>query len=278
MGRRCLRIALCSQINLLLSCNFNGDRLLYPYLFQAIAPTQIMSDRKIIPMKAYNEPKRNSPHLTPVERPHQAPVSDRTLLRGFLAQSRQTGRYGSLSQLEEVARLAHQGQLIAPKQGRALLEDLEEIESGLRQKLVRLSTQVTTLGDKIHNSEIPSSEERFELLHSLTETVEFLDRLIAIARNHPDPPEPGVEEGFASCYVDTVKRVNDLRYGLAYLTQHLRPQRLGHQLTSYPNPDLQLVHIADAIEDLYQTAMGLVPRLRENIARKVPQLWGSLGM
>lgn len=231
-------------------------------------------------MKAYNnEPNRHSnpPHLTTVELPRQAPVSNRTLLQRFQAQCRKNGRYECFPELVEIARLAHHSKLLAPKQARALLDDLGEIESALPHKLVSLSTQVTTLGDKIGNGEIPSPEERFEVLHSLTETGELLDRLIAIARSHPDPPEPGVEEGFASCYVDTVKRVNDLRYGLAYLNEHLRPQRLAHQLKNYPHPDLQLVPIADAIEDLYLTSMALVPRLRENIARKVPQFWGSLG-
>ncbi|MCT7970036.1 hypothetical protein NG799_27360 [Laspinema sp. D1] len=230
-------------------------------------------------MKAYN-PNWNSnpPNLTPVDVPRQAPVSDRMILERFLAEYRKTGRCESLPQLVEIARLAHQKQLMSPKQARALFKDLDEIESALPPLLMSLSAQVTTFGDKIRNEEIPSPEERFELLDSFKETVECLDSLTAIARSHPDPPEPGVEEGVASCYVDTVKRINDLRYGLAYLSEHLRPQRLGHQLNSYPNPDLQIVSITDAIEDLYQTAMVLVPRLRENIARKVPQLWGSLGM
>ena len=238
-----------------------------------------MSDRKIIPMKAYN-PNWNSnpPNLTPVDVPRQAPVSDRALLQRFLAEYRKTGRCESMSELVEIARLAHQEQLMSPKQARALFKDLDEIALALPPLLMSLSAQVTAFGDQIRHQEIPTPEEGFELLHSFTETAECLNRLTAIARSHPDPPEPGVEEGVASCYVDTVKRVNDLRYGLAYLSEHLRPQRLGHQLNSYPNPDLQLVSITDAIEDLYQTTMVLVPRLRENIARKVPQLWGSLGM
>jgi hypothetical protein len=99
---------------------------------------------------------------------------------------------------------------------------------------------------------------------------------MAIARKHPDPPEPGVNEGFAPCYIDTIKRVNDLRYNLAYLSEYLRPQHLAQECDRSYFPDLQLTAILDVINDLYYTAKTLLPRLRENITGKVPRMLGSL--
>lgn len=240
-------------------------------------------------MRASNPPypeesrRHPSPHLTPIEKePAPAPVeqkqqqlSDRLLLRRFQVFYRRTGRCESLSQLEEVARLAHQGTLISPKRARSLFRDLDKIEADLQYLLVNLSARVTMLGDAIRDRQVPSPEERFDLTRNLGQTVELLVWLMAIARNHPDPPEPGVEEGVAPCYLDLLKRTNDLRYTLAYLHEHLRPQYLGQQLARHPHPDLQLVALSEAINDLYHTAMAIVPRLRENIARYVPQLWGS---
>ena len=253
--------------------NYSSAIVWRPDGTKAIAPPLTMKP-KVIPMKAYNQPERNPnhPHLTPVD----SPVSDRTLLLRYQAQYRQTGRCESLPVLAEIARLAHQGQLIAPKEARALFADLDQIESTLPSMLQNLTARVTTLGEMILDEQIPSPQERFALSHSLTETLELTERLMAIARNHPAPPEPGVEEGFAPCYAEIVKEVNDLRHSLAYLSEHLHPLHLGQQLQRHPYPELQLLPLQYAINHLHYTVMALVPRLRENIARKVPQLWGSV--
>lgn len=217
-------------------------------------------------------------HLTPVEKApiSQPEISDRALLLRFLDNYRKTGRCQSLPQLAEIARLAHQRKLTPPKQARVLLADLDEIKSSLPALFARLSVLVLVFGDNIQKGQQPDAEARFELLDQLTKTVESVERLAAIARNHPDAPEPGVEEGVASSYVDLQKRVNDLRYGLNYLRESLRPQSLQHRLHRCPNPDLQLTTLAAAIDDLYIVAMMLIPRLRENIIRQVPQFWGRV--
>jgi hypothetical protein len=241
---------------------------------------------------AYNSPNSEDPyrrqdaHLTPVAPVEKVAVpvrpserqqpSDRTVLLRFLAQYRRSGRCDALPQLIEVARLAHQGKLTSPKRARVLFRDLEQIESELPPLVVNLSEWVMRLADKSHNQQILSPEQSFELTRNFGQTIELLDRLMAIARNHPDPPEPGVESGVAPCYTNLLKRTNDLRYGLAYLHEFLRPRRLGRQLARHPHPDLQLVELADATNDLHALAIEIVARLRENIARKVPQLWGSV--
>lgn len=228
------------------------------------------------------QPQRNPnpSHLTPVDKApiSQLEISDRIVLLRFLEHYRKTGRCQSLPHLTEIARLAHQRQLIPPKYARALLADLEEIKSSLTTLLARLSDLVLVFGEKIQNGQQPDAELRFELLDRLTQTVESVEGLAAIARNHPDAPEPGVKEGFASCYVDVQKQVNDLRYGMAYLQECLHPQSLKHRLTHCPNPDLQLTTLTTAIDDLYIIATRLIHRLRENIIRKVPQFWGRVDL
>ncbi len=233
-------------------------------------------------MKADNQQNRNHKPLHLVDTEPAQIVSDRTVLRRFLAQYRQTGQCETLPQLIEIGRLARQGRLIALKEARILLTDLAKIESDLPHLIIKLTTQVTALlnqekytlqkGEK----QILSPEASFQILQTFTNTVELWDRLIAIARNHPDPPEPGAEEGFAPCYVDTIKRVNDLRYNLAYLSEYLRPQHLAQECDRCSFPDLQLGAILNVINDLYCTAMILLPRLRENITRKLPQMFGSV--
>ncbi|MGI0497855.1 hypothetical protein [Arthrospira sp. PLM2.Bin9] len=233
---------------------------------------------KVIPMQQPNRNLNNS-HLTPIEnKPDISPaeISDRILLIRFLENYRKTGRCESLPQLQEIARLAYQRQLTSPKQARALLSDLDHIESSLPGLFNSLSALISDFGENIKNGNQPDSKQRFELLDSLTETIEFLERLTAIARNHPDAPEPGFEEGFASCYLTLIKQVNDVRYGLSYLQEYLRPQALQNQLSRYPNPDLKLITLITGIEDLYITVMLLIPRLRENVTRQVPQFWGSV--
>ncbi len=177
-------------------------------------------------------------------------------------------------QLIEIARLARQGQLILPKEARSLLADLAEIESHLPS----VTTQLTSLTALLYreNTQLFSPEKSLKFLDTLADIVELLDRLIAIARNHPDPPEPGVQEGFAPCYVETIKQVNDLRYNLAYIREHLRPQNLAQECDQSLFLDLQLTAMLNVINDLDYTAMALVPRLRENITRKVPQMFGSV--
>ncbi len=178
-------------------------------------------------------------------------------------------------QLIEIARLARQGQLISPKEARSLLADLAEIESSLPSVTIQLTSLLTALLNH-ENTHLFSPEKSLEFLDTLADIAELLDRLIAIARNHPDPPEPGVQEGFAPCYVETIKQVNDLRYNLAYIREHLRPQNLPQECDQSLFLDLQLTAMLNVINDLDYTAMALVPRLRENITRKVPQMFGSV--
>jgi len=227
-------------------------------------------------MQDYNQPDRNHNPLHLIDsNPIQETVSDRSLLRRFIAQYRQTGQCQTLPQLIEIARLARQGQLITPKEARILLADLAEIEANLPT----IAQNLTILVAAEFNSNIQpiyQPEKCLDLIQNLTEIGEFLDKLMAIGRNHPDPEEPGVKEGFAPCYMDTIKRVNDLRYDLAYLREHLLPQSLTIMGKQNDYVHLQLNTILDVINDLYYTAMALLPRLRENITRKVPQMLGSL--
>ncbi len=207
----------------------------------------------------------------------QKTVGDRSLLRRFVAQYRQTGQCQTLPQLIEIARLAWQRQLIAPRAARILLADLAEIEANLPVAVQNLTDLVLTNFNTNKQPDV-QSEKGLNLVENLTKIGGYLDKLMALARNHPDPKEPGVKEGFAPCYMDTIKRVNDLRYDLAYLREHLLPQSLtiiGKQ-NHYKNnnyAELQLNTILDVINDLYYTAMALLPRLRENITRKVPQVF-----
>ncbi|MEI2419173.1 hypothetical protein V6O07_02780, partial [Arthrospira platensis SPKY2] len=88
---------------------------------------------KVIPMQQPNR-NLNHSHVTPFENKPDifpAEISDRILLIRFLENYRKTGRCESLPQLQEVARLAYQRQLTSPKQARALLSDLDHIESSL---------------------------------------------------------------------------------------------------------------------------------------------------
>ncbi|WP_260378347.1 hypothetical protein [Limnospira platensis] len=39
---------------------------------------------------------------------------------------------------------------------------------------------------------------------------------------------------------------------------------------------MKLITLITGIEDLYITVMMLIPRLRENVTRQVPQFWGSV--
>ena len=235
-----------------------------------------MNDSKVISMRATNPGDRHPEpsHLQPVHpQTSEKPVGDRVILQRFRNGYRQTGRCDSLPALAEVARLAYKRELVSPKQAQMLFEELEEIESKLPPLFTDLWVGVTGWVENGGTSATPS-EARFGLLHPLTQMVELLDRLTAIARNHPDLSEPGVSEGVASCYIDTVKRVNDLRYSLAYLNRALRPQRLQQSFSQ--QPELTRATLGDTIDELEYIAITLIPRLRDNIARKVPQLLGSV--
>jgi hypothetical protein len=235
-----------------------------------------MNENKVIPMQAHNQPDRypEPPYLKPVDAPSsQNPVSDRVILERFRNQYRQTGRCDSLAILAEVARLAYQRQLVSPKQAEILLEELETIQLQLLPLFNDLRDWLDGKQKGDHSS-MTLSKSGFGLLECLTAIAELVDRLTAIARNHPDAPEPGVEEGIASCYFNTVKQVNDLRHSLAYLNQALRPERLKPTLSL--QPDLTLRTLEDTVDELQYIALTLIPRLRENIMRKVPQLLGSV--
>ncbi len=228
-------------------------------------------------MQAHNQPDRypEPPYLKPVDaHSSQNPVSDRVILERFRNQYRKTGRCDSLPILAELARLAYKRELVSPKQAEILLKELETIESELLPLFNDLRDWLDGLKQKGDHSSMTLSKSGFGLLESLTAIVEPVDRLIAIARNHPDAPEPGVEEGIASCYFNTVKQVNDLRHSLAYLNQALRPERLKPALSL--QPDLTLTTLEDTVDELQYIALTLIPRLRENIMRKVPQLLGSV--
>lgn len=238
------------------------------------------------PEEQPNRKSDRSPHLTPVERPENSnqpasqeekpDVSDPEVLRRFQKRYRQSGKCHSIPALVEVARLARQRQLISPKQAQRLDEDLDEIKEAIVRNSGKLAQLIHQWGDQVENQETPSPEQGFELAETVSQLSDSANKLTAIARNHTDPPEPGVEEGFALCYMDTVKRVNDLRHSLSHLTERLRPQQLQQQFTCHPHTDLQRLVLDNTIYDLYYAAQVLIPTLRSNIARKVPNLWGSV--
>ncbi len=98
-------------------------------------------------------------------------------------------------QLIEIARLARPGQLILPKQARSLLAYLAEIESSLPFVTIKLTSLLTALLDQ-KNTHLFSPEKSLEFLKTLADIVELLDRLIAIARNHPDPQNREFKRGW----------------------------------------------------------------------------------
>ncbi|WP_139240638.1 hypothetical protein [Geitlerinema sp. PCC 9228] len=249
-----------------------------------------MSERKVVPMQAPQEQPNGqlerSPHLTPVERPeksHQpAPqekkpaVSDRTVLLRSQKQYHQSGKCPNVLAFLEVARLVRQRKFISPKHAQYLYEELDRIEEAIALPVEQLAHLTHQLANQVKNQETPMPEQGFEIAETVRQLFDPIDRLTAIARNHLDPPEPGVEEGFALCYMDTVKRVNDLRHSLSHLTEKFRPQQLQQQFTCHPHTDLQRLVLDNTIYELYYAAQVLIPRLRSNIARKVPNLWGSV--
>ncbi|USR90984.1 hypothetical protein NEA10_19515 [Phormidium yuhuli AB48] len=242
-----------------------------------------MSDRKVIPMQVRQNPTQTPlrvtpPHLTPVESPHPQPVSDRTLLRRYGQQARETGNYEAIPQIAEIARLAYRRQLISPKQAQVLLHDLNEVESRLNANIAELARAFDSFSQGVLSGQTPGLEDKSSLRESVQSLMEPIDLLMAMAREHPDPREPGLEEGFASCYCDTIKRVNDLRYSLASIREKFRPPVLQRLLRPTRNPqlsELELAALETVIDDLQVICADLIPRLRANISRKVPQFWGS---
>lgn len=204
-------------------------------------------------------------------------MSDRTVLRLYLENYRKTGRCELLPQLKEIARLADLGQLTPPKKARSLFSDLDAVECSLPALLDDLSCRVSDFNQNIQKGQQPGSEARRELLQQLTETFKFVERLAAIARDYPDPPEWGLDKGF-EFEVNLPEQVKDLRYRLARVQEYLRPQSLQHRLNRHPNPDSELNNLVTDIENLCSTAMMLTPRLRENIARQVPEFWAKVDL
>ncbi|NMG58683.1 hypothetical protein E1H12_09150 [Geitlerinema sp. P-1104] len=218
------------------------------------------------------------PHLTPLESPRRHPASDRTLLRRYGQQARETGDYDAIPQIAEIVRLAYRRQLISPTQAQVLLNDLNEVETTLNANIAELARAFDSFSKGVLSGQTPRLEDKLKLRESVRSLMEPIDLLMAMARQHPDPREPGVEEGFASCYCDTIKRVNDLRYRLAAITEKFRPPVLQRLLRHTSNPqlsELELAALETAIDDLQVTCADLIPRLRANISRKVPQFWGS---
>lgn len=202
-------------------------------------------------------------------------ASDRTILRRYQQKYRQTGKCEDLPILMEIARLARDRQLVSPAHAQSLLSDLTKIEETLPNVLLQLSLCVSNLQTGLEGGATLTPKESFELTQTVTQLTQPLERLLEIARDHPDPSEPGVEEGIALCYADTIKHVNDLRYLFEYVTENARPQKLRDRLAGYAHPELQQLALHNAIEELHVLSVSLIPRLRENIARKTPQLWGS---
>ncbi len=218
------------------------------------------------------------PHLTPLESPRRHPASDRQVLRRYGQQARKTGNYDAIPQIAEIVRLAYARQLISPTQAQVLLNDLNEVETILNPNIEALARALDKFSQGVLSGQTPSLEDKLMVREQVRSLIEPLDVLMAMARQHRDPLEPGVEEGFASCYCDTIKRVNDLRYRLAAITEKFRPRVLQRLLRHTSNPqlsELELVALETAIDDLQVTCADLIPRLRVNISRKVPQFWGS---
>ena len=231
------------------------------------------------PHNATQTPMRvTPPHLTPLESPRRHLASDRTILRRYRQLARQTGNYDAIPQIAEIVRLAYARQLISPKQAQVLLNDLNEVETTLNANIEALARALEQFSQGVLSGQTPNVEDRLMVREQVRSLIEPLDWLLALARQHHDPVEPGVEEGFASCYSDTIKRVNDIRHSLAAITEKFRPrvlQRLLRQTRNPQLPELELAALETAIDDLQFTCADLIPRLRANISRKVPQFWGS---
>lgn len=218
------------------------------------------------------------PHLTPLESPRRHPASDRTVLRRYRQLARETGNYDAIPQIAEIVRLAYARQLISPKQAQVLLNDLNEVETTLNANIEALAGALEQFSQGVMSGQTPTLEDKLRVRERVQMLMEPLNWLLAMARQHRDPVEPGVEEGFASCYCDTIKRVNDIRHSLTYISDNYRPSILKRRLRKTANPqlpELELAALETAIDDLQFTCADLIPRLRTNISRKVPQFWGS---
>lgn len=195
----------------------------------------------------------------------QSEPSPRDAIDTFMGEYRKTGRV-DYPLLQEIARRAYGRHLIFPSQARVLFAKLDRAESEISEAIMQLQQGLEAIAQ---SGDRPAKADPFD--RPIKGLVRALNGILAIAREHSEPLEPGIEAGVATCYQDLPHQVNTLRYHLHFLQEHLRTHRLSHEFQRTPFVELRLLSLHDAFDDLQRSSADLSARLREVIRSKLPE-------
>jgi hypothetical protein len=196
------------------------------------------------------------------------------LLQLFIAEYRRTGQC-DYHVLVDVAKRAKRGQFLLPKQAQALSLQLETIMDKVRSLIPKIEISLRAIVAHVQltpsNSDI-SIDVQTLLLDHLEELARAVDQLLSIAQKHPEPAAETSkleDTKTRTCYESFNKRINDLRYALRYLNEHLRSHLLVTDLRDEQYQGIYLRPIRDCLQDIQTNSTDLSERVQIIIADKV---------